>query len=368
MQMRQDKGYPARTEHLPIDWDDVNSEWLTRALQCEYPDVVVTEMRLVQLIPGHTTKARFELTLNPAGIDAGIPRQVCLKANWTGDPLSSRVCANEARFYKQLRGKMDVPAPNCFFADWDDDSDGQQGFIVLEDLAPLGGTFGTSARAIDIEDIAKSLSGLAALHGTSWNHPELYRHGWLETAMAPQTATDDYWGMMEEIAAAANKVPERLAVFPDWMAKDPNRLRSAFRQLCAQESADTSPLCLVHGDAHLGNSYRKTNGERMWFDWQIVRKGRPWRDYTYFVIGSMTIEDRRKAERDLLRHYCEELVKHGVHITLDKAWDDYRRWVVWGLVAWQLNINPNEETMPPLERFCRAADDLETHKFFEARF
>jgi transposase len=48
----------------------------------------------------------------------------------------------------------------------------------------------------------------------------------------------------------------------------------------------------------------------------------------------MTIADRRKAERDLLCHYCEELVKHGVHISYDKAWDDYRRWVVWGLVAW----------------------------------
>src|SRR3546814_9560877 len=87
------------------------------------------------------------------------------------------------------------------------------------------------------------------------------------------------------------------------------------------------------------------------FEWQIVRKGRPWRDYSYFVIGSITIEDRRKAERDLLRHYCSELSRHGVEIGFDQAWDDYRRWVIWGLVGWQSNINPKEETMPPLERF-----------------
>src|SRR3546814_559006 len=135
--------------------------------------------------------------------------------------------------------------------------------------------------------------------------------------------------------------------------------------LCAQEIADESPLCLVHGDAHLGNSYRRPDGDRIWFDWQIVRKGRPWRDYSYFVIGSITIEDRRRAERDLLRHYCSELSRHGVEIRFDQAWDDYRRWVIWGLVGWQSNINPKEETMPPLERFCRAADDLETHSFYD---
>jgi hypothetical protein len=27
-------------------------------------------------------------------------------------------------------------------------------------------------------------------------------------------------------------------------------------------------------------------------------------------------------------------------------------------------MNPVEVTMEPLERFCRAADDLETHRFF----
>src|SRR3546814_21034212 len=87
--------------------------------------------------------------------------------------------------------------------------------------------------------------------------------------------------MMAEYFAAHNKIPERIAIFPKWMAEDRNRLRTAFRQLCAQEIADESPLCLVHGDAHLGNSYRRPDGDRIWFDWQIVRKGRPWRDYSY---------------------------------------------------------------------------------------
>src|SRR3546814_8138788 len=103
-------------------------------------------MKLVELIAGHTTKARVEVKLNQAGVDAGIPRQLCLKANWSGSPLSSPVCVNEARFYKEFPNRMHLPTPKCYFADWDDDSAGQQGLIILEDMAQLGGVFGTSDR------------------------------------------------------------------------------------------------------------------------------------------------------------------------------------------------------------------------------
>ena len=359
-----DRGYPSRAERLPLALEAVNAESLGYLLALAYPGVVIEEMKLVRVIPGHTTKARLELRLNRAGLDAGLPNRVCLKANLTGDPLSSEVCANEARFYRTLRGRLELPAPRCYFADWDDDSNGRQGLLILEDLVPLGGEFGTSAQPIGIEDISHSVVGLARLHGKTWGHPELSRHRWLQTAMAPQTTTDDYWGLMPQYAARFNALPERLAILPEWIAENPQRLRSAFFQLCAEETGSTAALCLVHGDAHLGNSYRRPNGERIWFDWQIVRKGRPMRDYTYFVVGSMRTEDRRKAERDLLKEYCAALGSHGVHLDQDAAWKDYRRWVIWGIIAWQLNINPNEATMPTLERFCRAAEDLEVRKLF----
>ena len=258
-----------------------------------------------------------------------------------------------------------MPAPLCYYADWDDDELGQQGLVILEDLIPLGGEFSGSHNPIGVEDMAKSLEELAALHGGSWGMAELDEQAWLQTAMAPGTVTDDYWSMMEDIFARHNQLPERLAIFPKWMAEDTERLRMAFKQLCAHETRYTGPRCLIHGDAHLGNSYRKPNGERVWFDWQIVRKGLPWRDICYFLIGSMLIEDRRKHEKELVHHYLEHFIANGGEkFSFDQVWDEYSRMVIWGLIAWQSNINPNEQTMNPLERFCRAADDLQTHKFF----
>lgn len=148
------------------------------------------------------------------------------------------------------------------------------------------------------------------------------------------------------------------------MKDDPNRLRTVFLRQCDRERANTGPLCLIHGDAHLGNSHLRPNGESVWFEWQIAHKGRPWCDLAYFLIGSITIADRRGAERDLLKVYLAGLAAQGVKISFDAAWEEYRRMVIRGLVAWQANLNANEETMAPLERLCRAADDLEKEKLF----
>jgi hypothetical protein len=364
MPSSKERGHTARADRLPLTFDGVTAEWFTSVLRHQYPGVTINGLKVLGKVPGHTSKARFALDRNQAAIDAGLPEQICLKGNLTGDPLSSNVCVNEARFYGLLRAKLDLPAPRSYFADWDDDAQGEQGIVMLEDLIPLGGTFGTSGQHVSMDDMAGSLEQLARLHGMTWDLPELGRHDWLLTAMSPDTPTDDYWTLMKDYVGAHNAKAEHLELFPPWVRDDPNRLHAAFLELCEQEMRDRSPLCLVHGDAHLGNSYRRPDGHRMWFDWQIVRKGRPWRDVTYFLVGSLDVEQRRASERDLVRHYCEQLARHSVKLNVDKAWDDYRRWVLWGVIAWHLNINPNENTLSSLNRFCRAAEDLDTKSFF----
>ena len=357
------KGEEGRDERLPLDFGSVDANWLTRTLRHSYPGVSIASMEVVELIEGHTTKARIAVAYAP-GADAGLPTSLCLKANWSGNPMSSDACVCEARFYRNLASVLPLPAPHCYYADWDDDAQGQQGLLVLEDMILRGGSFVNSVEGISLDEMRNSLTGMAAIHGSSWEHPELERQEWLPVAMGPDTHGDDYWSMMETYFADHNAIPERVAIFPEWMAENPERLRTAWRQLREHDQRSTAPRCLVHGDSHLGNSYGLPNGERLWFDWQIVRRGRPWRDYSYFTIGSLAIEDRRKAEKDLLLHYLDCLAAFDVHLDFDEAFDEYRRWVIWGMVAWQSNINPKEVTQPPLERFCRAADDLQIESFY----
>jgi hypothetical protein len=352
------RGFPGRTERLPDSMEAVDAAWLTRMLRNRYPNISVDGLEVLELIQGHTSKLRIAVSLSGEGAE-GFPAQLCLKSNWSGSPLSGPANVNEARFYKDLAEGLGLPAPPCFHADWDDDAEGHQGLLVLEDMAPWGGRFGTSAEPISVDEAMKGVEALARLHGSTWADPKLDRAGWLFTAMAPDNPGDDYWAMMESHYDRVNRLPERVAIFPSWFAREPEKLREAWLQLCRHDLARPGPRCLVHGDAHLGNSYGMPDGTRLFLDWQIVRKGHPWRDYSYFVAGSVPIEERRSGERDLLAHYLAHLAVHGVVIDSAEAWEDYRRWIVWGLVGWQSNINPKEDTMATLERFCAAAKDLE---------
>jgi len=360
------RGVMTRTERLPLGLQEIDAAWLTRFLAPRYPGAVVEAMDLLQHIPGHTTKLRVRVTLNQAGKDAGLPDQMCLKGNWTGDPRSSQVCVTEARFYGDLPEFLNVPSPKCLMADWDDDDDpaGIQGIIVLEDLIPMGGEFSPTAAAMPVEDVRKAIVGLAALHGTSWGKPELEEMQWLPTSVAEETPVDDYWMLLLDIISVRKLDEHWISILPPWLREDPDRLYACFQELCAQERADPGPHCLIHGDAHPGNSYRLPDGNRLWFDWQLPRRGRCWRDYSYFVIGALNVADRRAHEGDLLDFYLAQLAEHGVTLDREQAWIDYRRWIVWGLIAWITNLNPNEPSEPVLDRFSRAAEDLDLRALY----
>jgi aminoglycoside phosphotransferase (APT) family kinase protein len=120
---------------------------------------------------------------------------------------------------------------------------------------------------------------------------------------------------------------------------------------------------IVHGDSHQGNSYLRPDGTRIRIDWQLVRKGRPWRDLTYFMVGALTIEERRASERQLLKHYREALVATGAQdVASDEdIWDSYRHWPIYGCQAWLANMDEWGQTGYPMnERFFTALQDLDT--------
>jgi aminoglycoside phosphotransferase (APT) family kinase protein len=139
----------------------------------------------------------------------------------------------------------------------------------------------------------------------------------------------------------------------------------AFDRLVEFERAFQAPYCLILGDCHQGNTYILPDGERLWLDWQLVRRGRPWRDLTYFMIGSLTVEERRQNQRDLIAHYREQLLAQGATnvIGTEEIWEQYRRWVMYGIQAWVANMDSwGQNGLPMNERFFTAGEDLGTWK------
>jgi hypothetical protein len=321
-------------------------------------------MKVADLKNGHTTKMRLELDLNDAGVAAGIPKKVCLKSNWATEfAIVTDIHELEARFYHHVAGKLSIPAARPYYADWDVGENGQ-GFVMMEDLAAEGGVFGSSTQHVGVDGAATALGTLADLHASWWGSPKLDEHAWLPVSMDTPVDSGQLRIMYSYVERnLAN--PKYETILPRWMYDDPNRFHQAFDALAAFARAQSGPRCIVHGDSHLGNSYVRPNGERVWLDWQLVRKGHPWRDITYLMLNSLTIEERRSHERELIRGYREALVSKGCKdvLSADQIFEQYRRWPVYGMQSWVANVDEwGQSGFHITERFFTACEDLGTMK------
>jgi hypothetical protein len=195
-----------------------------------------------------------------------------------------------------------------------------------------------------------------------WNSERLHKQNWLHRSMDTLVDTNQLLRMYNYLSLNTSK-PEYKAILPQWIYDTPKMFAHAFDELAAQEREQPAPLCLVHGDAHQGNSFLRDDGERVWHDWQLVRKGTPWRDITYFMLGALTIEERRSSAQDLIGHYREALIATGAEGVLgqQQAWEQFRRWPVYGMQSWLANMDIwGQSGLGMVERFFTAAEDMET--------
>ncbi len=361
--MAAGRPYPQRQGQLPRQLRDITAAWLTRLLQPRYPGIQVLALETVEISNGHTTKYRATLTLNEVGQRAGIPEHVCLKSNWSEGFESGDICELEARFYHLARSWSDAPLPATYFTDWDADGGGR-GVVMMEDLGVADGQFGHSTHHLGVDGVAAGLESLATLHGATWGNAQLQRQAWLPVSMDNPVDSNGLLRMYNYIRVNLRR-PEYQKLLPKWMYERPELFSHAFDELAAFELEQTSPSCLIHGDSHQGNSFSRADGERIWLDWQLARRGRPWRDIAYFMIGALTVEERRAEASRLVKVYREKLISLGAEGVLgqDAAWEQLRRWPVWGMQTWMSNMDDwGQAGQPMVERFFAAAEDFDTIK------
>ncbi len=356
-----DRPYPARTGRLPRHLHVLTPEWLTGLLGNRYPGVVVDDFEVVEVKNSHTTKLRLALDLNEVGHAVGIPARVCLKSNWSDGVPTGDICEREARFYHLMGNALGVPLPRTYYADWDGDGGGR-GIVVMEDLAAAPGDFGASGDHLGVDGVAKALESLAILHGVLWDSPQLDDERWLPRSMDDPVDTEQVIQLYNYLVFNMED-PAYRAVVPDWVYENPERLNHVLDELSAFERELDGPRCLVHGDAHQGNSFLRADGERVWHDWQLVRKGSPWRDVSYLIVGALTVDERSASARDLLDHYREALTATGATGVLgrDEAWEHFRRWPGYGIQSWLSNVSKwGQDGVEMVRRFYAAADDYDT--------
>ena len=354
-------------DELPIAYELISDEWLTKALCADVAGAEVIAHTLDEADEGVTNRRRIYLEYNEAGNQAGLPKSVFCKASMT--PESRFVIGinggaeGEVEFFNTMRPTLGIEAPEAHFALAD--SDTCNSIILLKDLVGEDIEFGDHSTVITRGLAEDQMRLLAVFHGRFYESEEL------DTTYKSYRSMEEFFNTTD---AMINWIAGCKRGF--LLAKDviPAELFGKVDEITALTSRSFTmhselPRTLVHNDPHLKNWYIRDQSRMGLGDWQTVVKAHWSRDLTYTISTCLSVEDRRAWEQDLIRLYLKELGKAGVPVlSLEETMVLYRQQLLNSLAMWTFTLSPSEDApvmQPPesclvfIERMSNAINDLD---------
>ncbi|KAI0401383.1 kinase-like domain-containing protein [Xylaria palmicola] len=338
---------PVSPTQLPSVPDEVTPEWLSSVLGLEIKSIE----RTCEL-PGTATKLCVT-----AKNDSG-ERRLCLKGGFNPAfiqqmPWIVMIYQREVEFFNRIAPVLkDMELPQTWWAGHTP----TQGIVVMEDLAARGCEFGNPVEPWPVERVRAGIEQLAALHAKTWGvQPADYP--WLTSDYDQAILT-----LMQTYDVVVNS-PNRPTV-PAYL-RNQARVTAALKK--HYRSRNPRFQCLLHGDAHLGNTYLDGGAPRF-LDWQMIHIGSAFHDVSYFIAGALSVEDRRAHEWQLVDHYLATLARLGVRDRLsaddEELRDEYRKsflaGIGWIMCPYEMQVRECVHAMAV--RYASALDD---HKVLE---
>ncbi|WP_373083824.1 phosphotransferase [Zhongshania sp.] len=299
--------------------------WLSAMLSTRWPETKVLKVTVVETLVTQATKVRLSLELE--GQHENIPRHICIKGvlSETGAPGAASII--ETQFYKDFAEQLPLRVPNCIYAEFN--AAGDNGVIVMEDEIYAGSTFLTALKPLSPEEVRGSMEQLALLHAETWEDREFFSQAKIPRFL--DRISEKPIMPIEVLQGMVNA--DKGALLPEEVKNAAALQRSL--ELYAKQVRER-PSCLVHGDAHAGNIYRK-DGNYGLVDWQILQKGEWAQDVAYHIASVLSPEDRRIHERELLEYYLKRLkALGGPELAADEAWTRYRAAMIYGYYLWAI--------------------------------
>lgn len=334
---------------LPRTVEDIDPAVLSRVM-----GTTVRSIRVLSRDAGTSSRGRLVLT------GKNVPESVFVKvaAQTAATRLMGelgRLGQTEVRFYRELAPQV-IGVPYCYGAAFDA-ATGRY-LLVLEDLPAESCEFPDTLHPLSADQASLIIELLADLHATFWGRlPRDGRGpmGWLYTPSGDVTSLLTGSLMHASIKRLAERTT--LPVGAGGFIADNYRAVAAV--------IDTPPHTVMHGDAHPGNMYFH-GGKAGLLDWQAVRRGHPSRELAYALITSLTPEDRRANQRELLDDYRRALAAAGgPELDRDDLWLRFRQGALYAYVAPLITtgmggMQVEDIAMEGLRRGVAALDDLET--------
>ena len=342
---------------VPRDPTRLTPQWVTRVLARRHPDAVVGDVEVEHIDRGTTTRALIRLGYREG---AG-PARLFVKMQ--GGPQHRAtmwvlgMLNHEAAAYRRF-DPMPLTAPTVYATGLERRR--LQSVVVMEDLRDRGAVLNDARRSVPVARVERVLDDLAAMHARFWGG----RDPGVRTV--PVRRFLPGWAIVSA-AGNARFVRERGDLLERICAPGLRSARALTRAWRAgMADIASGPLTLLHGDTHIGNTYELPGGRFGFLDWQLISRGAWSHDVSYFLTSALSIEDRRRHERDLIARYAERLAALGItELSASQAWEGHRRAQAYGLPCWTAtagyaDYQQDDLAVTTAERFAAAYADLDT--------
>ncbi|HUR73841.1 MAG TPA: phosphotransferase [Sporichthya sp.] len=329
---------PTGRGDVPVSGAHVTAPWLTAVLCRDTPGAQVVSFARTGGSRGTSERVGLRVEYNEAGTAAGLPTAIFTKA--TADFKQrmllggADVIAGETQFFMGLRQRVDIEAPQGYWAAVDARS--WRSITVLEDIAATkGATFLTPTTGFTKSEIVDLVQNLGRLHGPLWGDPALAA---LKTPKQYAVNTDAMLDFRKRTAVGMQRSRE---VMPPALLGQADRLHDATGR--SMELSTNNPhgtaRTLLHGDCHAGQTYRTAAGAMGLCDWQGLLQGNWAFDVAYLINTGCEPDDRKAWQDDLLTAYLDALSgAGGPRLSFSEALLTYRQHAFWPYTAWAFTI------------------------------
>jgi thiamine kinase-like enzyme len=337
---------------LPATPEEVTPGWLTAVLQetSTIGRAKITQVAWERVGEGRGftgTVARFHLHYASTPREEGVPSSLIAKFPTAPQDVPSAYraaqprtlaalqkhyerCAREVWFYQTIAPSGDVPTPRLYYGAADDAAG--RVVLLLQDVHAVRA--GDVLQGCSSAEVSLVLQAIAPLHARWWANPRLSDFSWLPQWVGDLRARQERYN--QQVGPFLERFGQNLPAFVHEVI---NRLRFEYERVltCLAEA----PQTLIHADLHLDNilfSPPGSDSSVTVLDWQGICLGPAAVDFALFVFGSLTVEQRRAAEDDLLHAYHALLAACGVSAySVQQLREDCRLALLWnlaGIVSW----------------------------------
>lgn len=292
---------------------DLTIAWAQHVVNQQHPNTKVSEVKIVKVDIGTTTRVRLLVTHDNAKLAKSWFVKLPSLA-WRARAITAlpRLLHTEVRFYNELAHAVPVTLPVCLAAH---SQFGRGSTLVLADVAESSGIPSHSGASLTAPQAALVVEQLARFHGHFWHtaqHNPDYR--WLAGSVRKLEDT-----LGSTLAVPLMKRGLKLAgeTIPSTLHKP--ALRYAQNRRKVMRYLTDAPHTLIHHDCHSGNLFWNTDKSHAGFlDWQLVRIGEGVSDVAYFLATALQPEIRQQHELALLKQYGRLLHSQGI-VNIDDA-------------------------------------------------